>query len=232
MRYGYYADGTPAPMPMQSRQPFGLSSDPLQAQKYKTQRANMPEDYYQPLYDRANVATAIPSQVSFFAVPRGQSATLLTGTGAAASKVKTYRDTNMDSASVATTKLYKVVGISIAFCHQTKGVITNPADREIITNGGYLQLRIVDKDILYIPILMLPEVNPNMSIATTANNTTAIAAGSGGGTGIPMFKLAIPVTINPFENFAFNFIFDSGITALTNTLDMYVFLHAYMRRPS
>lgn len=231
MRYGTYADGTPMMVAPQTRQPFGVSQDPLQAQKYKTQRANQPEDYYQPLYDRSNVATAVPTQVSFFATPRGQSATLLTTTAAAAAKVKTYRDTNMDSASVATTKLYKIVGISMAFFHQTKGLVTNSADREVITNGGYLQFRVVDKDILYLPLVMIPEVNPVMALSTTANATSVAGVGSGGGPGIPMFKLAIPVTINPFENFTFNFNFDTT-TALAATMDVLIVLHAYMRRPS
>lgn len=211
--------------------PVVRSRDPLAAQQYKTQRSDMPEDLWQPLYDRVNIATTVPSSISFFAVPRGQSASLITSASTAASKTKTFRDTNMDSASVVPTKMFKFVGISIAFVHGTKSATTNAADREIILNGGYLQFRIVDKDLLFLPLLALPELNPQLAVATTANATTTVNVGSGGGAGIPMYKLPIPVTLNPYENFVLNFNFDAT-AALTGTLDMYTVLHGFMRRPT
>lgn len=155
---------------------------------------------------------------------------MITNANAAASKVKTYRDTNMDSAAVATTKLFKVVGMSIGFVHGLLTASTNEADRAIVLNAGYLQFRIVDKDILYLPLKAVPLMDPTVAISTTANATSIYSTGAGGGPSIPMLKLAIPVTINPFENFLFNFNFDAA-PVLSNTLDVYVFLHAYMRRP-
>ena len=87
--------------------------DPLKAQPFRTQRSELPEDLWQPLYDRANIATTVPSSVAFFSTARGQSATLITG-ASAASKTKTYRDTNLDQPGVVPTKMFKFVGISWA----------------------------------------------------------------------------------------------------------------------
>jgi hypothetical protein len=139
----------------------------------------------------------------------------------------------MDSAAVATTKLFKVVGVSLGFVHGTYAIAsssTNEADRATVLNAGYIQFRIVDKDILYLPLKAFPLIDPTVALASTANNATIASASAGGGPSIPMLKLAIPVTINPFENFLFNMNFDAA-PALANTLDMYVFLHSYMRRP-
>ena len=69
-------------------------TDPLRAQGYRTQRAESPEDLWQPLYDRVNYPQAGATQLAFFSVPQGQAATLITGVAAAAAKVKDFRDTN------------------------------------------------------------------------------------------------------------------------------------------
>ncbi len=218
------------PMYPVRRQAFPVVTDPLQAQRYRTQRANEPEDLWQPLYDRANIATTVPSQVSFFSVPRGQSATLITATTAAA-KTKSYRDTNLESANVVPTKLYKFVGLTIAFVHATTGAATNPADRDLVLSGGYLTFRIVDKDILFLPLINIPVLNPVVAVSTTANATTMFASNPGGGQGIFMYRLPINVTLNPFENFSVVFVFDGTIT-LSNTLDMMVVMQGYQRRPT
>jgi hypothetical protein len=231
--------------------PVVRSKDPLQAQSYKTQRADMPEDLWQPLYDRTSIvgsaAGVVPSSVSFFSVPKGQTANLIStqaaiistnaNTGATLSKTKTYRDTNMDSANVVPTKMFKFVGISIAFVHNIKGAIANAAEREMILTGGYFQFRIVDKDLLFLPLIALPELNPALSqaggggAATGTLGSSFTAVGSGGGPGIPMYKLPVPITLNPYENFSVTMSFDGSIT-LANALDMYVVLHGFMRRPT
>lgn len=231
--------------------PVVRSKDPLQAQSYKTQRADMPEDLWQPLYDRTNLVSTttgvVPSSISFFSVPKGQTATLIStqaaiittnvNTGATVSKTKTYRDTNMDSANVVPTKMFKFVGISIAFVHNIKGAITNAAEREMILSGGYFQFRIVDKDLLFLPLIALPELNPQLAVAGAGGATAGAAGnsfaavGAGGGPGIPMYKLPVPITLNPYENFSVTMSFDGSI-ALANALDMYVVLHGFMRRPT
>jgi len=210
---------------------FNVKNDPLRAQGFRTQRSDSPEDLWQPLYDRANVSTAVPSSVAFFATARGQSATLITGTAAAASKSKTYRDTNMENANVVPTKMFKFVGISIGLVPWAKTASTNAADRELVMEGGYLQFRIVDKDILFLPLIAVPVINPIAAMSTTANATSIMASNTGGGQGISMYKLPIPITLNPYENFTVQFVFDGTIT-LSNTLDMYCMLQGFQRRPT
>lgn len=212
--------------------PVAAGMDPLKAQQYKTQRAELPEDLWQPLYDRVSTnGTTVPSQMAFFAVPRGQSANLITGTAAPASKSKSYRDTNMENANVVPTKLFKFIGISLGFVHQVRSAAGNASDRSLILDGGYLQFRIVDKDILFLPLISIPVINPFAAIATTANATTINGDNPGGGQGVFMYRLPIPITLNPYENFSVTLNFDGTIT-LADDVDVYVFLQGYQRRPT
>lgn len=206
-----------------------MARDPLSAQPYRTQRAELPEDLWQPLYDRVNYPTGGTSEIGFFATPRGQSATLITA-GSAASKVKSYRDTNNENSNVVPTKMFKIVGMSIGFVHSTYTAVTNVDDRAKVRDGSYFQFRIVDKDILFLPTIFIPEVNPIMAASTTVTATTINSAVSGGG-GSSMYKFPIPITINPYENFSLSLKVDGTVT-VTGAMDVYVVLHAYMRRPT
>lgn len=200
--------------------------DPLGAQRFRTQRANQPEDLGQGLYDRVNYAAAGSSELNFFSVARGQSATLITA-GSTGSVSKSYRDTNMDSTNVVPNKLFLFVGISLGFVHEDEGEPANAADRDKIRTGGFLHLRFVDKDILYLPGVFIPESNPFTT--NTTNNSMGTAAVSGCST--PMYALRVPVTLNPFEQFTCKFIM-TGTVTLTKSVDVYCMLHGYMRRPS
>ena len=139
------------------------------------------------------------SQLSFFSVPKGQSATLLTTytagtfTYLSGAKSKTYRDTNIENSNVVPTKLFKTVGISWGMFHSVLNAAGNAADRELIRQGGFLQFRIVDKDIIFLPLSLIPEVNP--MVASTANAINGYAGG--GGQNVPMYKFPIPITLNP-----------------------------------
>jgi len=223
--------------------PVGMprGRDPLQAQNYKTQRADLPEDLWQPLYDRANiVATAggnIGNPILFFTTPRGQSATLITGGAAPAAKVKTFRDTNLDTAGVVPTKLFKFVGISFAYIHRQHGgtaastAASNAADRQLIAENGWLEFWIVDKPLLYLPLINVPALNPIVAAASTMNNTPIMVDAPGGGQSQGMYKLPINITLNPYENFRIQLSFD-GTVATTNEVDVQVYLQGFMRRPS
>lgn len=208
-----------------------MAGDPMKAQAYRTQRAELPEDLWQPLYDRVNYPAAGTSALGFFSSSRGQSATLLAtvtaGVWTAATKVKSFRDTNIENSNVVPTKMFKIVGVSVAFLHanQNDGNVTR--DREIIRGGSFLQFRIVDKDIIFLPLVTIPEMNP--VVATTGNNVNGTAGG--GGQNVPMYKFPIPITINPYENFTIQMTSDNS-PPISQTMDIYMMLHAYMRRPT
>ncbi|MBT9168126.1 MAG: hypothetical protein DDT19_01471 [Syntrophomonadaceae bacterium] len=208
--------------------------DPLRAQGFRTQRAELPEDLWQPLYDRVNYAATGTPELSFFSVVRGQSAPLIRA-GVIGTFSKTFRDTNMENANVVPTKMFKFVGISLAYCHQIEGDIANPADRDRIRSGGFLRFRIVDKDILILPLVTFPEVNPfavgATSTTVTAATSSMLGAAGGGGSNVPMYKLPIPITLNPFENFAVTISLD-GIVTTTRPVDVYCILQGFMRRPT
>jgi hypothetical protein len=200
--------------------------DPLKAQPFRTQRAELPEDLWQPLYDRVQYPLAGINALSFFSVARGQQANLIVG-GAIVLKTKTYRDTNMENSNVVPTKMFKFVGISLGFVHLTEGAVTNPVDRDRLRSGAFLQFRIVDKDILFLPLVALPEVNPYIIAGAAAT----VGAAGGGGQNVPMYRLPIPITLNPYENFNVTISID-GVVALTGDVDVYVMLQGYMRRPT
>lgn len=208
-----------------------MAQDPMRAQSYRTQRAEMPEDLWQPLYDRVNYPAAGTSALGFFSSSRGQSVTLLAtvaaGVWTAAAKVKSFRDTNIENSNVVPTKMFKIVGVSVGFLHanQNDGNVTR--DREIIRGGSFLQFRIVDKDIIFLPLITIPEMNPVVS--TTGNNVNGTAGG--GGQNVPMYKFPIPITINPYENFTVQMTSDNS-PPISQTMDIYMMLHAYMRRPT
>jgi len=173
-----------------------------------------------------NFAAAGQASLSFFSVARGQSTTLIRA-GATGTFSKTYRDSNMENSNVVPTKLFKFVGISIAFVHEDEGEAQNPADRDKIRSGGYFHFRIVDKDILYLPLVFIPEVNPFVVNTTTAS----LGAAGGGGANVAMYKLPIPITLNPYENFNVTMNWD-GTVAITKAVDIYVALQGFMRRPT
>lgn len=201
--------------------------DPLQPQVFRTQRPDKPEDLWQPLYDRVNFLAAGSSELGFFSQPLGSNVTLITA-GAAAPKSKTLRDTNMQNSNVVPTKLFRFEGISVDIIHLNNNVSTNALDRQIVRDGGYLIFKIVDKEILNIPLLAIPDMNGIQAVSTTANNTTINAYG-GGRSG--MYRFPIPIVLNPYESFQVALKFD-GSPAVTNTLDILVMLQGYMRRPT
>lgn len=218
--------------------PYPVVRDPLNAQQFRTQRTDNPEDLWQPLYDRANIASAagaLPSQVSYFSTQIGQTATLITGTNAPATTTKGYTHTNMQNSSVVPTKMFNFIGISMAIIHGTLNSVSNSADRDQVMNGGFLQFRIVDKDILFVPLNNIPLINPIGAVATTANNVTITSHNFGGGAGVFMYKLPIKVTLNPYENFSvtLNFVTSGTVApALLNAMDIQIFLQGFQRRPT
>jgi len=123
------------------------------------------------------------------------------------------------------------VGISIGFAHEDEGEAANASDRDKIRTGGYFHFRIVDKDILYLPLVCIPEVNPISAVATTATSTTIIACAGGGGQNVPMYRLPVPITLEPYQNFLVEMLFDGTVTT-TKAVDVILILQGFMRRPT
>ena len=69
----------------------------------------------------------------------------------------------------------------------------------------------------------------NPVVSTTGNNVNGTAGG--GGQNVPMYKFPIPITINPYENFTIQMTSDNS-PPISQTMDIYMMLHAYMRRPT
>jgi hypothetical protein len=219
----YYGQG-----PVARRRPNIISK----MQSNRVQKIESPEIFWQPLYDRVNIATTIPSQVSFYSIAKGGTATLIVGT-ATASKTKTLRDTNMDTPNIEQSKLREYWGVSIAYVHATQASATNPVDRAMIRSSGNFRFRVIDKDIISLPLIMLPEMNPYEAIATTANATTINGDNGGGGASVSMYPFQTKVTVEPGQSFTVTFDFDTAATVtLSNTLDIYLILHGRMVRPS
>lgn len=216
--------------------PVALRRDPMRANQFSVVNAAKPEDLAQPLYDRVSCAsTTVPSQISFFSIQLGGTATLNRGTANAA-VTKTRRDTNLDTSGVVPTKLYQFIGLSIAYIPQnttvnsllTKSV---PSDINLLKNNGWLDFKIIDKPILQIPLLLIPEAQPVNAVSSTENSMSVVSMGITSAVPFPMYKLGIPVTLNPFESFSVTMNFDGTLTTV-NIMDIQIYLHAFMRRPT
>lgn len=227
-------------MAPQMRQSAGRTmtqaQDPIQAQRYATQRPYSPEDLSQPLYDRVQYPAAGVNQLIFYAQQLGQIASLNQAGVINATKSKTYRDTNMDNGSVVPTKRYTFIGLAMNFI-PVQQVANVAATVNIVDDvmrllyGGYLEFRIVDKPLLYLPLTLVPSSLPFSAIATTANNSTLVGMGVSAAIPYPMYKFSIPITLNPYENFRFQCSWD-GAVVIGQATDIQSVLHAYMRRPS
>lgn len=223
-------------MPATRKQLMSAGSDPINAQRYATQRPYSPEDLAQPLFDRINYPAAGATELRCFTQPLGSVVTLNQAGVALATKTKSYRDTNMDNAGVVPTKRYTFTGVTINYiplqqAPAAANTVSIADDIIRLMNGGYVEFRIVDKPLLYVPLNLIPSSNPINSISTTQNASTVMGTGALAAIPYPMFKFAIPITLNPYENFSFILRFD-GVVTVSQSTDIQVVLSAFMRRPS
>ncbi len=183
-----------------------------------------------------NYPAAGASELSFFTTPKGQSATLIRA-GVAAAVTKTRRDTNLEQSGVVPSKALQIHGFSLSFVplQQAVGVAATssiPDDVQRLTYGGFLELTLLDKPYVYLPLILLPSTGVLRGLAaTTAAATTMVSApGSGSGNPRDSWWTGVPLTIDPYQTFSARMQFD-GVVALTQTFDVYLFLHCYVRRP-
>lgn len=202
---------------------------------FRTTRPEAPADFWQPVYDRANLATTLTGDTSFFAIPRGGTATLIRA-AVTGSYNKTTRDTNLDNAGMIPSKVFTVYGLSYGLCVATlaTNIVTETIDRYLLVYNSYIRFKIIDADILLLPLIAIPCLNPIVALAAPITPTSGSAFffsdPSGGGPGQAIYTLPVPVTLEAGKNFSFTLSVDGTITT-TTTHDMYMFLHAMMRRP-
>jgi len=210
--------------------------DPLQLAAMRTQMREAPEDIYQPFWDRVNYPAAGSANLSFFTIPKGQQATLIRA-GVAANVTKTFRDSNLEQPGVVPSKALSVRGFSLSFVPLQQAIAgaatpSIPDDVQRLTYGGFLQLDLLDKPYLRLPLILLPSTGVLRGLAaTTATAVTMISApGSGSGNPRDSFWTGVPLTIDPYQTFTAQMQWD-GTVALVQTFDLYLFLHCYVRRP-
>lgn len=211
--------------------PPAVVRDPGEFAKFRTQMREQPEDVWQPLYDRVNYAAAGASQLSFFTVPIGQSATLIRA-GSAASVTKTRRDTNLEQAGHIPSKAFKIHGFSLNYIPLQQAVAGTATDDIVddiqrLAYGGYMEFKILDKTYLYLPLDQIP----GSAYRGSTTGTNNVSAG-GFGTGSPrdIYVLGIPLTLDPFQSFSITMYWD-GTVALTQTFDLRLNVLGYLRRP-
>ncbi len=202
--------------------------DPLALQNFNPLNTGNPEDFGQNLYDRVNYAAAGAASLQFFKKPIGDSVTLIQA-GAATTVVKSYRDTNMQTAGIISNQAFLLMGISLGFVHEDEAEPANPTDRDKIRSGGYLHFKVESKDILYEPLIGIPEMNPYAIASTTVTATTIL--GTRGGGGQLMKKFPVPISLVSFTSITAEIVF-SGTVTTTKAVDIYWIFHSYMRRPS
>jgi hypothetical protein len=195
-------------------------------------RPNDREVFHQPLYDRKELSTTLTGEVSFFTVPVGSADTLIRyETSASVSKTK--RDTNLTSNGQDPSKDYSVYGVAMALIPNARTVAATAAtngirrDKDNIREGGWLNFKIIDKNILDIPLLLIPELNAEASVASTANNSTVMGAPT---FNVPMWSFGEPIQIPKATSFSVVCKWDGSLT-LAQLFDMYIFFFAKVRRP-
>ena len=197
-------------------------------------RPNDREIFHQPLYDRKelSITTSLTGEVVFFSTPTGSPDTLIRYE-TAASVAKTKRDTNLSSNGQDPSKDYAVFGIAMALIPNTRTVLATAStnnirrDKDNIREGGWLNFKIIDKNILDIPLLLIPEVNGEAGASTTVNNGTVFAGPNGAA---PMWSFGEPIMIPKATSFSIKLTFDGTITT-QQVFDCYLFLFAKVRRP-
>lgn len=216
--------------------PMGRPQDPLAMAQLRTQMRENPEDIYQPQYDRVNYPAAGQFELSFFTQAIGASVTLIQG-GVTVTKQKSHRDTNLTQPGVIPTKAMQIHGFSVDYIPVQQAVAgaNTPSivdDVQRLMYGGYFTLTLIDKPYLIVPNFLVPALGQvRGSVATTATAVTVLSAPGGGTGGVrDIFWIGVPLTVDPYQSFAVKMNFD-GSPVVTQTYDINVTLHCYLRRP-
>ena len=196
------------------------------------------EEFYYPLFDRTNYPTTGVSQISFFSIPRGQSASLIVN-GAVTTVSKSDRDTNLDTPNQINISARTVDGISLNFIPMTltpTSAVTNnvAADIQNILNGGFIRFKVGQKTVLESPLPNIPAyasvVGASATSTTVAATTnTVVALGNRGMSG--MYEMRTPLTLNP--NAPFTVVVSwVGLVTVAQPYDLLLQLHGTLRQPT
>lgn len=198
---------------------------PLPDQRFAVLSRMMSEFFGQPLYDTVNYPAAGATVLTFFATPRGQAAVLATAAGGvpAVGTIKTYRDTNMDTAGFVPDKRWIFYGMNWKIRRQGN-LVTDQPDRELIQNNGWFDFQIGDKHVLYLPCLDVPLFNPIINTTWAGTNIVSIGSASA------IYMFSDPMVINPGQRITVTLNYP-GLVVITTTTDIQLTLHGSMQRP-
>ena len=207
-----------------------MAKDPIGLSQYRVQDWNRPEDIAQPLYDRANYPAAGVGTLSFFAIARGGTATLVRA-GVTSSVSKTSRDTNLDSVGQLTGRDYLAIGMSMAFipvqeAYATANTNAIVDDIQRLLHGGWLEWKVGDKSVLLLPLHLIPSYTYLQGLATTTG-----AAGVQNRAERGYYPLYPRVGIKRGTTFTVTLTFD-GSPATVQSTDIFFSFHGVLRRPT
>ena len=208
--------------------------DPARMNRFRVQDRGRPEDLWQPLYDRVNIATTVPASVNFFSTARGGTATLIRNTGTSSIN-KTLRDTNLETSGQLPAKGFQARGLSMIIIPGTAAPDSASTDNIIhdvqqLLYNGYMEWKSGDKTILQLPLYNIPAYTHLEGLAALTNNSESLVAAQNTSER-GMYVLGVPVTFQPFDTFTVQFNWDGTIT-LTQTFDIQFTFHGIMRRPT
>lgn len=105
-------------------------------------------------------------------------------------------------------------------------------DIQTLMNGGFLEVRLIDKPYLFLPLYRLPDPGAIRAFMATTATATTIVAAAGPGTGSPrdIWWITPPLTIDPYQNFTVRMQFD-GSPAVGQAYDLAPHLEGFTRRP-
>lgn len=212
--------------------PVNKNSPAVFAQ-YAVNRPGELEVVRQPLYDFQAYPAAGSTQLTFFAIPKGQSS-------------KTFADTNMETAgSLPNPKRFLVEGISVQFFPGTVFPSQAPAAPnidafvndvwEVFSATAFLEFFIGSKAYLDAPLHAFPATTGLAGFTGMSDSTTAGASGFtrtsyARAAGMP-FKLDPPLMLEPTQNFNVTLNFPTAV-AITNAGRIGVYLHGSLYRNS
>lgn len=201
---------------------------PMPDSRFSVVNPMQQEWFDQPLYDRCNYPILGSTSLSFFAVPKGQAAVLTSAIGgipvAGTNITKTYRDTNIITPNFMPQYDYMFTSMSVAV-FSVLHLVTDMVDREIIRDNGVFHFRVNAKDILYVPFVYVPEVNP------IAFSTMTAIYGTSNGMVAPGYTFKTPIYVPKGNSMEVTLEYP-GLCAITSAVDIGICLFGVKQQPT